>query len=70
MSIAPAKPSPTVPDLPDHLPDHLELPESNGEIVENFRELPQSILLSSAIWPILERVHPDRQFAIGQDSRI
>ena len=38
--------------------------------MQNFRELPQSILLSSSIWPILEALHPDRQFAVGQDSGI
>ncbi len=70
MSIAPSKPVPADPNLPDHLPDHLELPEENGEFVQNFRELPQSLLLSSAIWPILESIHPDRHFAVGQDSGI
>jgi Uma2 family endonuclease len=70
MSIAPSKPTGAVPEQPDHLPDHLELPEENGEFVQNFRELPQSLLLSSAIWPILEKIHPDRQFAVGQDSGI
>ena len=60
MSIAPSKPVPAVPNPPEHLPDHLELPEQNGEFVQNFRELPQSLLLSSAIWPILENIHPDR----------
>ena len=29
-------------ELPAELPGHLELPEENGEIVENFRETPQS----------------------------
>ena len=70
MSIAPSKPMPTVPDQPYHLPGHLELPEENGEFVQNFRELPQSLLLSSGIWPVLERLHPDRHFAVGQDSGI
>ena len=70
MSVTISKPNPADPDLPDHLPDHLELPEENGEFVQNFRELPQSLLLSSAIWPILESIHPDRQFAVGQDSGI
>jgi hypothetical protein len=40
MSVTLSKPNPANPDLPDHLPDHLELPESNGEFVQNFRELP------------------------------
>jgi Uma2 family endonuclease len=70
MSVTFSKPNPANPDLPDHLPDHLELPEANGEFVQNFRELPQSLLLSSAIWPVLESIHPDRQFAVGQDSGI
>ena len=70
MSIATSKPMPTVPDQPDDLPGHLELPEENGEFVQNFRELPQSLLLSSSIWPVLESIHPDRQFAVGQDSGI
>jgi hypothetical protein len=38
MSIAPSKPTGAVPEQPDHLPDHLELPEENGEFVQNFRE--------------------------------
>ena len=70
MSVDTLQAKPGDPDLPDHLPDHLELPEENGEFVQNFRELPQSLLLSSAIWPILESIHPDRQFAVGQDSGI
>src|SRR5262249_7549948 len=72
MSIATASAPTTTrhPDLPAHLPGHLELPETNGENVENFRDLPQSILLSQSIWPVLERIHPDRQFAVGQDSGI
>ena len=58
MSIAPSKPVSAVTGVAViHLPDHLELPEENGEFVENFRELPQSLLLSSAIWPVLEQ-HP------------
>ncbi len=50
------KPNPANPDLPDHLPDHLELPKANGEFVQNFRELPQNLLLSSTIWPVLNPV--------------
>ena len=52
------------------LPGHLELPDENGEIVENFREAPQSLLLDQAIWPILEQLHPDRHFAVGHDCGI
>jgi len=56
--------------LPLHLPSHLDLPEENGEIVENFRETPQNVLLDQSIWPILERIHPDRHFALGHDCGI
>ena len=55
---------------PDPSPGHLELPEENGEIVENFRETPQSAIPRPGIWPILERLHPDRHFALGQDCGI
>jgi Uma2 family endonuclease len=50
--------------------EHLLLPESDGTIVQNFREHPQSLLLTDSILPVLRRRHPDGQFAIGQDSGI
>ncbi len=56
--------------LPDPLPGHLELPEENDEIVENWREDPQGAMLNEGIWPTLERLHPDRQFAVGHDCGI
>jgi Uma2 family endonuclease len=52
------------------LPDHTQLPESNGTFVKNFQEHPQSILLTDSIEPILQKCHPDGQYAIGQDSGI
>jgi Uma2 family endonuclease len=52
------------------LPDHTQLPETDGAIVQNFQEHPQSMLLTDSIRPVLGRVHPDGQFAIGQDSGI
>ncbi len=52
------------------LPDHTQLPESDGTFVKNFQEHPQSILLTDSIQPVLERHHPDGQYAIGQDSGI
>ena len=71
MSIAPSRPKPPFygPDgryrppaengaLPLLLPGHLELPEENGEIVENFREQPQGEILDQGIRPTLERLHP------------
>jgi len=52
------------------LPDHTQLPESDGTFVKNFQEHPQSILLTDSIEPILQKHHPDGQYAIGQDSGI
>jgi Uma2 family endonuclease len=52
------------------LPDHTQLPESDGSFVKNFQEHPQSLLLTSSITPILDTLHPDGQYAIGQDSGI
>jgi Uma2 family endonuclease len=52
------------------LPDHTQLPDSDGVFVKNFQEHPQSILLTESIWPILQKLHPDGQFCVGQDSGI
>ncbi|MBW4552762.1 MAG: Uma2 family endonuclease [Aphanocapsa sp. GSE-SYN-MK-11-07L] len=61
---------------PDHttpilsLPDHTQLPESDGTFVKNFQEHPQSILLTTSIQPLLDTRHPDGHYAIGQDCGI
>jgi Uma2 family endonuclease len=52
------------------LPDHTQLPETDGSIVENFQEHPQGILLTESLYPVLQKLHPDGQFAIGADSGI
>ena len=52
------------------LPDHTQLPDSDGIFVKNFQEHPQSLLLTSSIRPVLEAIHPDGQYCIGQDSGI
>jgi len=52
------------------LPDHTQLPESDGTFVKNFQEHPQSILLTDSILPRLQEIHPDGQYCIGQDSGI
>lgn len=61
----------------NHLPDHTELPESDGTFVfakraggKNFQEHPQSILLTDSITSVLQQLHPDGQYAIGQDCGI
>ncbi len=52
------------------LPDHTQLPDKDNTFVQNFQELPQSTLLTDAIFPILEELHADGQFVVGQDSGI
>jgi Uma2 family endonuclease len=56
--------------LAKRLPDHTQLPESDGTFVKNFLEHPQSMLLTDAPEPVLERLHPDGQYCIGQDCGI
>jgi len=66
------------PELPVILPDQTQLPESNGTFVfaqrlpwsQNFQEHPQSILLTDSIQPILQQLHPDDRYCIGQDCGI
>ncbi|MEG4226347.1 Uma2 family endonuclease [Microcoleus sp. N9_B2] len=55
---------------PTGWPDHTQLPESDGTFVKNFQEHPQSILLTDSITPILEIIHADGNYCIGQDSGI
>ena len=52
------------------LPDHTQLPCEDGNFVKNFQEHPQSILLTDALRPALDRIHPDGHYCIGQDSGI
>ena len=52
------------------LPDHTQLPESDGTFVKNFQEHPQSLLLTSSLQPVLDQLHPDGQYCIGQDCGI
>jgi Uma2 family endonuclease len=60
----------TSPTTRSALPDHRDLPESDGAIVQNFQEHPQSILLTDSLLPHLRRRFPDGQYCIGQDSGI
>jgi len=67
---------PTAPELQPaiatkiSIPDHKQLPDSDGTFVKNFQEHPQSIVLTSSIAPVLENLHPDGRYCIGQDSGI
>ncbi len=56
--------------LPPQFPDHTQLPESDGTFVKNFQEQPQSLILTDSIGLTLQRLHPDGQYCIGQDSGI
>ena len=58
------------PQTATQFPDHTQLPETDGTPVKNFQEHPQTILLTDAITPVLDALHPDKQYAIGQDSGI
>ena len=60
----------TTSQLPLSLPDHTQLPESDGTFVKNFQEHPQSVLLTTSIRPVLDQLHPDGHYAIGQDCGI
>ncbi|WP_375495008.1 Uma2 family endonuclease [uncultured Nostoc sp.] len=69
--------STVLPELPKTLPDHTQLPESDGTFVfekraggKNFQEHPQSLLLTDSISPVLQQRHLDEQYCIGQDSGI
>ena len=56
--------------LPPAFPDRTQLPESDGTFAKNFQEHPQSILLTDSLESTLQTLHPDGQYAIGQDSGI
>jgi len=52
------------------LPDHNQLPDSDGAIVENHFEFPQGVLLTTTIRPHLDLLHPDGQYITFADSGI
>lgn len=56
------------------LPDRTQLPKSDGTFVKNFQEhphsIPRSILPTNSITPVLQSLHPNSDYCIGQDSRI
>jgi hypothetical protein len=43
----------------ESLPDHTQLPETDGSIMQNFQEHPQSMLLTGSVRPVLSDRHPD-----------
>ncbi len=52
------------------LPDHTQLPDSDGTFVKNFQEHPQTILLTDSLGSVLKEIHPDGDYVIGQDCSI
>ncbi len=58
--------------LPTSLPDHTQLPDSDGKFVlaqragsQNFQEPPEGDLLTDCITPILQQLHPDGQYIVS-----
>ena len=56
--------------LPSPFPDHTQLPDEDGTFVKNFQEHPQSLILTDSISPVLGKIHPNGDYAIGQDCGI
>lgn len=54
----------------ESIPDHTDLPDSDEEIVENYNEFPQTLLLTAGIQPLLETLHPDGHYIVGGSSGI
>ena len=52
------------------MPDHTQLPDSDGAIVTNFQEHPQGVLLTATLEPYFKQRHPQGDYAVGQDSGI
>ena len=52
------------------LPDHTQLPETDGSIVENSLEAPQGSLLTESFTPRLLQLFPDQLYFVGRDVGI
>jgi Uma2 family endonuclease len=52
------------------LPNHLDLPDTDGLPLENSIEQIQNLLLTDSLLPILNELHPDGQYFIGHDVGI
>ncbi|MEM7531172.1 MAG: Uma2 family endonuclease [Chloroflexota bacterium] len=59
---------PNKPWWPGDLPDHTQLPDSDDEM-KNYIEHPQSIVFTTSIRPVLERIY-GQNYKIGQDTGI
>lgn len=52
------------------LPTHLDLPESDGAILDNTFQHPQAEILSQSIEPVLDGIHQDGRYFLGTDTGI
>jgi len=52
------------------LPTHLDLPHTDDKPAENVYQPEQSAMLTAALMPHLDRLHPDDNYFIGQDCGI
>jgi Uma2 family endonuclease len=59
-----------IPEVETDLPDHMQLPEKDDVPVMNSLEQFQNALLSDSLEPVLQQLHPDRHYFIGQDTGI
>ena len=55
-------PIPTGELSPSSWPDHTQLPDSDDNFVKNFQEHPQSVILTTSINPLLDKIHPDKDY--------
>ena len=70
MSTSPVKEDWVVVDVDGTLPGHLELPQDNGEFVDNGFRCPQNLLLMELLWDYVERVRPDGRNLIWGNAGI
>ena len=52
------------------LPTHLDLPETDGLPVENTYQHPQSVLLTTTLTPLLDRLNESDEYLIGTSTAI
>ena len=64
------QPNPVATPEGEELPDHLQLPFTDGKPMENLQERPQTELLATSLTAHLRRIQPDGQFLIGGNSGI
>jgi len=57
-------------DIPKGFPDHTQLPDRDNNFVKNFQEHPQSIILTDSLTEVLQKLHPNQDYCIGQDCGI